>query len=191
MAAAIAAFRANRELDADGEQVLARLLERERESNDVGEAFATIPRDRWNVVFDDCISGERVMRELITSGKTQTNFSYKTQAADDADRALKTIQKYLGVSQIAAHPDLFMLAQEVAAKRRFDKFERAVLPRKRDVASARSRGIGWIKESVALASGNPNLRAVATIAEAALGMGEITIEAVKKATTPRDLIRKI
>jgi hypothetical protein len=63
--------------------------------------------------------------------------------------------------------------------------------RKGDKASARSRAIGWLKESVRRLSGQDNFEHVATLCDAVLNTEDaISLDSVKRAVTPKEWLDK-
>lgn len=117
-------------------------------------------------------------------------------ALDKAITGLKNIQNVLDSQDLnsdgaGVSEALNVLAACLQFKAYCLAIERKVLPREHTLESARSRGIGWIKESVERLSGRPNHQAVMTLAEATFGLTEVTIDQVIKALKPAEVARRL
>jgi hypothetical protein len=62
--------------------------------------------------------------------------------------------------------------------------------RKTDASAARSAALGWLAESIEKASGRPNSRHAAALAEAVLNLDGVTESAVRKAIRPSDRLSR-
>jgi len=181
---------------ADGEGVLRRLLEHDA----VPAAFATIPPPERGHVLQAAIICDQASRDAEAEMKSRTrSIGDARNSAKAARRALQTIKNFLGTDAVSIFPGdyaeelvklLGRLSEGIEDRAAFNEGRYAERPRKRDPASARSRGIGWIKEAVKRAcGGRPNLEAVRVIAEAALGTVPVTIEMVRNAKGPIETAR--
>jgi hypothetical protein len=76
-------------------------------------------------------------------------------------------------------------------RRRRHEYDLRSTSRKGDKASARSRAVGWLKESIRRLSGQDNFEHVATLCDAVLNTKDaISLDSVKRAVTPREWLDK-
>jgi hypothetical protein len=186
-------------LDEHAAAVLDRLIADEWKRH-VVPAFAVVPPERWRLLIQDCIYAERAMREHKPVVEAMLR---RTAVAEEAMAALKTLIDLLrrcGVATTISDrsrddplPGALDTVRIEIEDARLDA-ERTLRQhsRKTDVAAARSAGVGCLKASIRGLSGKPYLARVMDLAMAVLNLDaeELTEDAVRKALTPREHLRR-
>jgi hypothetical protein len=191
MHAAIDAYRAK---EGDGLHQHAKdVLNRLAADGRAADAFvAVLPNgDHWDVLISDCITASERAR---THAERICALRKRLQKAPDAIKAVETIADFFG----GIHSEPFdpvrqalgFLCVEIDTWRRITEESLGALSRKRDASAARAESLGWLRASVLAASGRPNLRHVAVLAEIVLGTRDIDPNNVRKAVMPIDALRR-
>jgi hypothetical protein len=175
-------------IDGYAKAVCRRLLDSE-----AAASFAAVRPDgtRWEVLLGDCIIAERSARTLrhIVAAAIQGR-AQAEEAAEHVEWLARFFEKSIVTVDGEQNPvadAINLLGGEVYTARLNAERVLKERSRKSDIATQRSAGIGWIKESVRRASGAPNLEHARVLAEAALG-GEVTTDSVNKAVMPDDAL---
>ena len=191
MHAAIDAYRAK---EGDGLHQHAKdVLNRLAADGRAADAFvAVLPNgDRWDLLISDCITASERAR---THAERICALRKRLQKAPDAIKAVETIADFF--SAIHSEPfdpikqALGFLCVEIDTWRRITEDSLSALSRKKDASAARAESLGWLRASVLGASGRPNLRHVAVLAEIVLGTRDIDPNHVRKAVMPIDALRR-
>ena len=183
------------EIDQHADKVLARLGSLGRTSDAITAAEAivsTVPRESWPTLFADCIVAEFRARRHEDRIKDAQLVQDRSAGAK---KAIATLALFLRLPRYSApvtddpvREALDLLRSAVAMEQRLAGDQLKMLSRKKTAEAARAHGTGWIKESLvglARAAENTEPRHIAVIATAALGMGDVTPDAARKASGPR------
>ncbi|MGH7103978.1 MAG: hypothetical protein ACREFJ_16455 [Acetobacteraceae bacterium] len=144
------------------------------------------------MLLGDCIAAEERGREhKAITDKAKRTIAQAERYAGQIARIAQWVRAPIvldGKNVVSGALDL--VAEQI--KSRLQNAERVLdeRSRKADASGARAMAVGWIREAVLKSSGKPNLDAVKTLAEAALGIDgdEITIHAIRKTVTPSDAL---
>jgi hypothetical protein len=140
------------------------------------------------ILIDDCVTAHRIdigehkaQVETLRRAPDYKKMQAKLESLVKEFRVLtEDVREAFGVIRVA----LFYLDRDL-------EYALRSTSRKGDKASARSRAIGWIKESVRRLSGQDNFEHVATLCDAVLNTGDaISLDSVKRAVTPRKWLDK-
>ena len=182
-----ALFNHNHRLDDHGRGVLTRLASVGLNSDRITAAQAialAVPEAAWAALFADCIIAEwktRSHKEWISNSQTVSDRSL------EADDALKQIERFLGSSRGDSIEDaIALLRTHISIKRQLASEHLELYSRKTTNEASRAVGVGWIRdtlESIARQHGCPvpDPQHVAVVATVALGRGDVTPDAARKA----------
>jgi hypothetical protein len=187
-------------IDDHAKQVLGRLYAPGRNSDRLIAAeaiIAAVPEAGWHSLFADCIYAEL---------RARNHESWLQNAQSTNSGAKSALQEYGKVWRFLGYPNsknpdfakvleskrgdpvleaLQIIHGAIAAKARLADEHSRLVSRKKTPEAARAEGAGWIRESIekicGRLSGFPEPRFIAVIASAALNMGEMTPDAVRKA----------
>lgn len=144
----------------------------------------------------DCVKAHR-----YANGEHEKEIEYwRTLPDPDVARdGLKAVAKFFGKTEATSTlpPDsdpvdeaIALLATQIREVERSREFMRAATPRNGGKAAARSRAIGWLRDSILALSGSHHYAVVREIAEVVLDLDASTIseDAVKRAFGPKELL---
>jgi len=150
-------------------------------------AFAVLPPERWRLLIQDCIYAERAMREHKSVVEAMRR---RTAATEKAMAALKTVGDFMRGCGDPVPGALETVRTELENARLDAERTLRQHSRKTDAVAARSAGVGWLKASVRELSGKPHLARVMDLAIAVLNLDQLTEDAVRKAVTPSERLRR-
>ena len=192
---AVARFRADfAPLDENAKAVLDRLTS-EKWLWYVLPVFEVVPPDRrWAILLGDCLHAEREMRE---HKRIAEHYRRTVDKAEEALKALDAVAAFVERPPVVGKGDpavegeaLGALMVRIANDRGDAALRLRQQSRKTDPSAARSAALGWLRQSVEKLSGKPNLKHVASLAEAVLDLVDVTEGAVRKAVRPSDRLRR-
>jgi hypothetical protein len=189
-------------IDEHARAVLARLSDLGRPSDRLTAAEAIVrgvPQDGWEWLFADAILAEHRAR---SHAEGVARAQMVKDGAAEAKECLDRLERFLAAAypSLPDYPDpvpdaVDTLRMALSNNERLASDHLKTSSRKTDGAAARAQGVGFIRESVErsceLAGVSASPAAIAAIATAALGMGEVTADAARKADTPRDRLRHL
>jgi hypothetical protein len=149
-------------------------------------AFAalTLSENKGLILIDDCVTAHR-----IDTGEHKAQVERLRKVPDHKKMVAKldALEKYIGTSSEHDIEAVRMMRVALYYRHLHHEYDRRSTSRKGDKASARSRAIGWLKESVRRLSGQDNFERVATLCDAVLNTDDaISLDSVKRALTPRE-----
>jgi hypothetical protein len=166
------------------------MLVRLSESKEAARAFAdlALSENKGLIFIDDCVTAHR-----IDIGEHKAHVERLRKVPDHKKMVAKldALEKYIGASSEQDIEAVRMMREALYYRHLHHEYERRSTSRKGDKASARSRAIGWLKESVRRLSGQDNFEHVATLCDALLNTGDaISLDSVKRALTPKEWLDK-
>jgi hypothetical protein len=153
-----------------------------------------VPPDGWEWLFADCVVAEHRARTHAEGvAKAQMVLQGASEAGESIDRLKRFFKAAYRSPAGCSDPvddALATLRAALDANRRLASDHLELSSRKVTSAAARAEGIGWIRESIQrsceLACVPASPAVIAAICTAALGMGEVTPDAARKAETMRN-----
>jgi hypothetical protein len=160
------------------------MLVRLSTSKEAAGAFAALGlSEAKHLTFvDDCVEAHR-----IDTGKHKAQVERLRRAPNykKLQEKLESLVKDYGVLTEDVREAFRVIGVDLYYRQRDHEYDLLSTSRKGDKASARSRAIGWLKESVRRLSGQDNFEHVATLCDAVLNTGDaISLDSVKRAETP-------
>jgi hypothetical protein len=168
-------------LDPSDVSMLARLLV----SKEAARAFAALAllESKGLIFVDDCVEAHR-----LYTGKHKAQVARLGRAPDykKMQAKLESLVKDYGVLSEDVREAFGVIRCDLYYRRLHHEYDRRSRSQKSDDDPARSRAIGWLKESVSYLSRRPNYQPLITLCEVVLDApGAISLDAVKRAVTPR------
>jgi hypothetical protein len=132
--------------------------------------------------MDDCVTAHR-----IYTGEHKAQAERRRRAPDykKMQAKLESLVKDIGALTEDVREAFSVIRVALYYRRLNHEYDRRSRSRKGDKKSARSRAIGWLKESVLRLSGQDNFEYVATLCDAVLNTDDaISLDSVKRAKAP-------
>lgn len=171
----------------------AHMLDHLRDSKLAQKAFNELRLDeaKWPIFIGDCVVAHRYANGMHAE---EVEIFRSAPDPDKARAALAEVVSFFRGSifeTIHDGPDPGTLGEAIAllaqAIDREERYRKEYHPsQKGGVGAAKSRAIGWLRASVSRLTGIPNLKLVAAIVDAVLGLKDCTttVDDVKNAITP-------
>lgn len=159
------------------------MLDRLGKNEDAAKAFArlALSEAKGLIFVDDCVTAHCIKG----MHKAQVEKIYSAPDYNQTLARLESVVKDLGKLTQDEDKAVRTIESGIIDRRRYHEDDLWSTSQKGDDASARSRAIGWLKESVRRLSGRPNYKPLMTLCEVVLNApGEISLDAVKRADTP-------
>ena len=157
------------------------MLDRLAKDEDAAKAFArlALSEAKGLIFVDDCVTAH-----CIANGVHKAQVE-RIHSAPDYNRTLAMLElvvKDLGKLTQDEEKAFRKLDIGIFDRRRYHEDDLWSTSQKGDDESARSRAIGWLKESVSRLSGRPNYKPLMTLCEVVLNAapGDISLDAVEK-----------
>ncbi len=166
------------------------MLDRLSTSNEAAEAFTALAlSEAKGLTFvKDCLTAHRLDKG---EHKRQVERLRSVPDHKKMEAKLNALEKYIGASTEHDLEAVRMMRVALYYRQLHHEEDLRSTSRKGDKASARSRAIGWLKESVCRLSGRPNYKHLRILCGIVLGTRRSTsLYAVKRAVTPRDLLAR-
>jgi hypothetical protein len=162
-----------------------RILDRLTQSGDAAKAFTALGLSevKGRRFIKDCVQAHRFDHVEHRTHVERLRYFEKMLAK------LEALEKYIGASTEDDVEAVRMMRVALYYRRGRHQYDLLSTSRKGDKASARSRAIGWLKESVRRLSGRPNHDHLMTLCNVVFDK-RISLDAVKRAVTPKEWLDK-
>jgi hypothetical protein len=166
------------------------MLVRLSNSREAARAFAALAlsESKGLSFIDDCVTAHRydTGKHEAEVNRLRREPNYKKLQAK-----LESMVKEYGALPEHVREAFGVIRVDLYYRQRDHEYTVRSRSQKGDKESARSRAIGWLKESVRRLSGRPNYKPLMTLCEVVLNApGEISQDALKRAVTPREWLDK-
>jgi hypothetical protein len=163
-----------------------RMLDRLTQSKDAAKAFAELDLSeaKGRTFINDCVQAHR-----FDQGEHTAQMERLRHVPDlkKMQAKLESLVKDFGALTEDVEEAFRVISVELYYRRLHHGDDLLSTSRKGDKTSARSRAIGWLKESVRRLSGQPNQKPLMTLCDVVLNTAEpISLDALKRAVTPTE-----